>query len=377
MNFFIFFISVLITGCSTLAPIEQRKSWVTVNTPIEINGLSHMTCFAESNRVHIFSGIGEDREGPLNNIGYSYDVVKKTWSRWENKSGPNPLQNFAFVKDQEEVYIFGGQDADWPDGSNFLFRYSLKDLTWTQISGVDNLDPRWRPTMIETGSKLFFYGGKGQSGELNTAVYDLRQKQIKILVPPPQLGTRVSSIAAAHDSKFLIIGGSIGQTRKSDGFLYDGNSDTWSEITNSNLGARVNSKTVLDGEKLYVMGGSVDYSRQIFGSIYDFNKRSWSEIPKIDGFDDFKGFEIALLPSEGILFWGGRSKDNKYNNSMYFFRFKSNSWTNLKINNSPPGTMGGCMGVTDGKVAFAIGGIHLEKGKGLSHLKGLWILPAD
>ncbi|MBC7533096.1 MAG: hypothetical protein H7318_16115 [Oligoflexus sp.] len=377
MKLFVILPSIVIAGCSTLAPIEQRKSWVTLDTPIEINGLSHTTCFAEPNRINIFSGIGEDHDGPLSNIGYTYDIVKKTWSRWENKSGPNPLQNFAFLKDQEEAYVFGGQDADRPEGSNFLFRYSLQNLTWTKISGIDKLDPRWRPTMLASGSRLFFYGGKGQKSELNSAVYDLRQKQLKMLLPPPQLGTRVSSIAAAYDSKFLIFGGSIGQTRRSDGFIYDGNTDSWSEVTNSNLGPRVNSKTVLDGDKLYVLGGSVDYYHQIFGSIYDFNKKNWSEIPKIEGFEDFKGFDIVLLPSEGILFWGGRNKDDKYNNLMYFFRFKSNSWTTLKIDNPPPGTMGGCMGVTDENVVFAIGGIHPEKGKGLSQLKGLWMLPTN
>ncbi|RYZ79288.1 MAG: C2H2-type zinc finger protein, partial [Proteobacteria bacterium] len=60
-----FLLIMISVSCTTISPIEQRKSWRKVKTPDEVSTLSHASCFADAMNFYIFSGIDENGEGPF------------------------------------------------------------------------------------------------------------------------------------------------------------------------------------------------------------------------------------------------------------------------------------------------------------------------
>ncbi|MES2744122.1 MAG: kelch repeat-containing protein [Bdellovibrionota bacterium] len=373
-----FLLIMISVSCTTIAPIEQRKSWRKVKTPDEVSTLSHASCFADAMNFYIFSGIDENGEGPFNNIGYTYEIKSGSWKKWTNESGPEPIQNFASAKTDDHIYIFGGQDADHPNGTNKFYRYTLKGNTWEVLPVSHAIDERWRAAAIVSDRGFLVYGGKGIKQDLNAAYFDFESKHWDLIPTAGEVGTRVSGVFAYDSHTVTLLGGFIGTNPQESGFSLDLVSRQWSPLLNPILGPRVNPKFLISDSNLYVLGGATNFAAQTFGGKYNLREKIWSEIPKIDGFDDYKGYEITLLKDEGLLLSGGRlNKDNSYNDKLYFYKFKTNHWIELKSKYSPPGTVGGCLVSNPQREVFALGGIMNIKGSGLKHSEGLWILNAS
>ncbi|RYZ89038.1 MAG: kelch repeat-containing protein [Proteobacteria bacterium] len=364
-------------SCTTMAPIEVRESWSRIETPIEVSTLSHASCFADDHNFYVFSGIDERGEGPLSNVGYTYNIKRRSWEKWSNESGPVPIQNFASAKTDDHIYIFGGQDADSSNGTNKFYRYDLRKNVWETLPVSDAVDGRWRSATHLNDKGYLVYGGKGDKEALNTAYFDFESEQWNLISTPNEVGTRVSEIFVNSEDNILVLGGFIGQNPQESGFVLDLKSRRWTQLSNPILGPRVNAKFLTTDSKLYVIGGSIRFDTQAFGAIYDFKGESWTPLPNINGFTDLKGYEITLVKDEGILLAGGRHpKDNTYNDKWHFYKFKTKSWTELKFKNSPPGTVGGCLVSNPQREVFVLGGIMNTKGMGLKNSEGLWRLNA-
>lgn len=375
MHYFALFALIFSASCATRTPTELRKAWIKIETPEEISALAHASCFAAVENFYVFSGIDEQGEGPLNNVGYTYDLKGRTWKKWNEESGPNPTQNFSALKVDDSLYVFGGQDFEHPNGSNDFWKFSLKENRWETLPKDSKVDERWKATIALSSQRLIVHGGKGSEESLNTVEYDLKSSTWRTLKIPKDLGSRVAAMVASYQDKVFIFGGFKGTDPQDSAFLLNAKEESWTKIANPLLGARANAKSIIQDSRLYILGGAKDFITQEFGAVYDFDLSTWTAIPKIENFVDYKGFEITKIEGEGILLWGGRHpSSNSYNNKIYFYRFRSKDWRELMAENPPPGTIGGCLTSNSLGDVFALGGIMPAKGRGLKHSDGLWIL---
>jgi hypothetical protein len=377
MHMKIIFVAVpcLFIGCVTQSDLKQRKGWIKIATPYEISALAHARCFADNENYFVFGGIDEHGQGDHSNIGYTYVIADGSWRKWPIDGAPDPLKNFASLKVDDSIYVFGGQKALYTNGSKDLFRYSQVINRWEKVWVDPRVDSRYKLEGAKDDDALIFYGGKGDNENLETTEYNLENGSWRMFETPNEVGARVSAVLSAYLGEVLVLGGFIGSRPQDSAFILDRKSGKWHPLNNELLGPRVNAQYIVDSSKVYIIGGAPAFDAQAFGGIFDFKDRSFTEIPRIETFKDYKGFQVAKVNGEGILLWGGRSiSDNTYNESWYFFKFESRSWSKLGMDNSPPGTVAGCLVANDNGAVFALGGIRLETGKGLVHQKGLWVL---
>lgn len=202
------------------------------------------------------------------------------WQQINTPSTPGNLDGHSLVTIDNDVYLFGGHDAD-DDG-----------LPWQ-----DN---------------IYVHGG----GDLSTGWR-------KIDLPSPRPPGRANHAAAAVDGKMVVHGGMNGSGVLGDTWVYDPQTMTWSQKTTASTPpGLVYHSAVASGGKIYIIGGT-DSSGQPSAEVwaYDLPANSWTQRASYPG--PFGGaYGAAVFAPDSIVMVAGTT-----GNDYYVYDPATNTWT--------------------------------------------------
>jgi len=222
------------TASTTNAPAARRE-----HATIEFDG-----------DIFVFGGT------PCSNTGAKYDGSTNSWSATAN--APIAIcERPAYVVHNDRIYIWGANI-----GSTDLISYDTDSNTWTTVA-TSGTAPTVRNQHSATllGSKLYIWGGYSGSLFLNDGAYaDLS------LSPPvwtAMNSTNAPTARGIHQTalidsdKIIYYGGWAGVgTNVTSNKIYNTDTNTWSNMSNSPLGTRMFFSHVWTGSRFLVWGGT-------------------------------------------------------------------------------------------------------------------------
>jgi N-acetylneuraminic acid mutarotase len=227
---------------------------------------------------------------------------------------------------KNNLYIFGGED-EFENESNALFQINFQNETFDEIETFGQIpNPRCHHSCSLYGDLMFIVGGYQQNFVLNDIFqYNFqtrRWKEIKLSKSLPR--TPMHSSVIYKDKMYLF---------ESKLIEIDLLSFNWNYIEHLNQKkpvGRWGHRSFIEGSKMWIIGGySGDYLNDVW--FYDIEKNIWIEIQS-------KG-EIfipcryhGIFHTEGRLYlFGGVSKFQSHENSLYEFNISNFSWKKLKF----------------------------------------------
>lgn len=260
------------------------------------------------------------------NDTWAYDYNSNSWNNMEPSVSPPKRggNSLAYDEESDRIVLFGGWYTGAADTSvmwNDTWAYDYDSNTW--INKTTELKPPGRamaPAVYDSESDVIILFGGGIDGfELNseTWVYDYNTNTWTNMNPINSPSARVSVMAYDSESdRVILFGGGVQEggiyvTISTDTWAYDYNTNTWTVMNPvehpESMGNMVYDE---ESDKIIMFGGSRDwFSEDLISETwrYDYNTNTWEEMnpsPSPDG----RHFLSMAYDSESdrtILFNGG------------------------------------------------------------------------
>jgi DNA-binding CsgD family transcriptional regulator/N-acetylneuraminic acid mutarotase len=172
-----------------------------------------------------------------------------------------------------EIYVPGGLTADGQP-TDVVEAYSPSQDAWRLIASLPQ--PVAGGLAIAEGGFLYFFGGRNETGALDTAyVYDPGGDSWRPIAPLPQ--PRFGVTGGALTGRLYVVGGSDGVSAQASCFVYDPAADAWEDCPPM-LRPRAGAGATVLLNKLYVIGGMGEATDPAawHGEVFDPNSRAWT-----------------------------------------------------------------------------------------------------
>ena len=300
--------SVLAISCliiftiSSAAAIVQFE-WTILNVDAQANDVwpsdrnsIPIAYDSDSDRTIMFGGWTEDFES----LGDTW-VYNLNENRWENKSptiAPGVRAGHAFAYDAESdraILFSGGKTgaSDTLENWNDTWAYDYDTNTWENLEPTNMPPPRLSAVMVydnESDVCILFGGIPDGGGFLgDTWAYDYNTNNWTNMDPLVYPSNRVAGMTYDIEYDRVVLfggGGSIDWplVMHTDTWIYDYNSNTWSEMTPADSPSSLGFMTYdAESEICVFHGGCLDWMENEVVSetwTYDYYTNTWNEIRK-------------------------------------------------------------------------------------------------
>lgn len=193
--------------------------------------------------------IGGETEGGITGAVERYDPVTDRWTLLTT-SKPTRVSNISAAAIGERIYVPGGLAADG-EPTTIVEAFDLANESWEQVAPLPR--PRSAYALAVHGEQLYLFGGRDADGYVNTTYVYLPQQdawQEGQEIPTP----RAYAAAATLGQRIFVVGGYDGQRERSTCEVYSPEEDTWDTCEPLTLG-RGGLGLAGVANRLYVVGG--------------------------------------------------------------------------------------------------------------------------
>jgi len=262
---------------------------------------------------------------------------------------PRGYVSIAYDIESDRVILFGGQTGNIKDPTVYDGETWAFDTTagkWTQMKPSSAPSGRSAAELVYDveSDRVILFGGADENvwGLSDTWAYDFNTNSWKEMAKGPEhhLGDRL--VYDAESDRVVLFGGygfGFSNGLYNDTWVYDLNSDTWTEMKPdiSPPGRNYQAMTYDSRSDLVLMWGGADLSGSYYDSIwsYDFNTNTWKELKPTQGSvprgRDYPAMVYDANSDRTILFGGSLG-----GNETWAYDYNTNTWTQLE-----PGTVPG------------------------------------
>ncbi len=205
---------------------------------------------------------------------------------------------------------------------------------WSATSSTDAPGVRSEHTSVWTGSKMIVWGGRYNSGRLNTGgLYDpAADTWTGSTTTTDAPSARSGHTAVWTDSKMIVWGGYTGSNRLNTGGLYDPDADAWTATSTTDApSARYAHTAVWTGSKMIIWGGSNSGGLNT-GGIYDPETDTWTAT-STNNAPSARYAHTAVWTGSKMIVWGGADGSELNTGSVY--DPETDTWTTVSTDNAP------------------------------------------
>ncbi|UCE10625.1 MAG: hypothetical protein JSW61_01475 [Candidatus Thorarchaeota archaeon] len=301
---------ILYGGWTVPAPWEERDTWAydynadtwtdmtTVDGPPK-RSVSQLAYDSQSDRIVMFGGLQDFTGGQNAADTWVYDFNINTWTETTPTTSPSARSAYSMVYDSESdrIILFGGFIIGGGT-ENDTWAYDVNTNTWEEMNPAVAPETRYFSSMtydVESDRVILFGGyydetGPGGIQEVmsDTWTYDYNSDTWMELFPSASPQARLGhSMAYDNESdRTVLFGGADSYDQAlGDTWLYDHNSNTWTQAVNaSQPSARHRHAMAYDHESdsIVLFGGNNEgWSDDIHVTtdlmwFYDVNSNTWA-----------------------------------------------------------------------------------------------------
>ncbi len=310
-------------------------------------------------------------------------------SQWINKTrigatDPGPLwaHDMAPIYGTDKVLLFGGSDDT--NVKNETWIYDLSDNTWTKKTYSTEPSGRFHHGMapVYNEAKVVLFGGYTGSTDLNdTWVYDYNTDswtQKKSHPLPASDIWRYRPASHRSDDKFVLFGGGPLNT---DTYVYDLSLDTWTKkTTTTNPSARLYHRiTPIDGTDKEVLFSGLIGMNTNDTWVFDFSDGDWTEKSPVTTPSARINYGMATIyGTTKIIIFGGLAWPKYYDDAWIYDSSQGTdgNWVNVTplVPTSKPGPReGGIMAPIHGTNSILLFGGRYYNGVSDIYLNDTWV----
>jgi N-acetylneuraminic acid mutarotase len=296
-------IIIIYGGWKTPEPFELGDTWsydynndnYTNMDPVTappVREVGMMAYDSQSDKIVMFGGIEDFNSYLVRNDTWTYDYNTNTWTDVTSGAAPSPRDASGMVYDSESdrIILFGGENVE---KYNDTWAYDLETNTWEKMNPSNAPSARYFPSMAydEESDRVVLFGGRSDGDKIpDTWAYDYNADSWQELTPTTQPSWRrghYTTYDSESDSIVLFGGSDISDVAQEDTWLFDYNSNTWTQVNPANSpSARLRHNMVYDEESDIILSfGGTDmgyYAGNIITTdttwAYDTNANNWTEM---------------------------------------------------------------------------------------------------
>ncbi len=211
--------------------------------------------------IWAFGGMTGDRGNRLDSIEV-YDVEADSWRVYDGVM-PEGIASFEGVAVGDQVYLFGGLDAD-AEASDFSYSFDTTTGRWRKLPPLPH--PRYAHTVTLHDGRIYVIGGEETAGPIaEVDVFDPRTRTWSQGAPMPQARGSHDSVAAG--GVIYVLGGWLDAAPTDLVQVYDPAADAWRRAPRlpepvSRAGAAA-------------LGGRLWVSYHQFSAVLDLDRGRW------------------------------------------------------------------------------------------------------
>jgi N-acetylneuraminic acid mutarotase len=284
----------------------------------------------------MFGGLLREIEESLGDT-WSYDYNTNSWAEMNPVISPSPRWGASLVYDSESdiVILFGGK-SNGEDVSPETWSYDYNTNTWI------NMDPSIQPSsrnefdMVydSKSDRCILFGGTSADGSHSdeTWSYDYNTNTWTNLHPlnsPPK--KKAHGMAYDVESDRIILFGGHHGGYESETWIYDYNTSSWTyQHTSLNPSKRAVFAIVYDiqSDRIVLMGGS--HLPLLFYSdtwVYDYNSNTWSNMNSTLSPSGRTASDMVYdSESDRAILFGGWVENGDTVNDIWSYDLNSNTW---------------------------------------------------
>lgn len=264
-----------------------------------IKSMGDMVYDSQSDVCVMFGGLEDPMAATPTAETWLYDFNSNTWTNASPSAAPpvRYVNRMAYDSKSDRTILFGGYDGSLLLGDTWA--YDVESNTWEEMSPTLSPDGRVDHMMTYDweSDRVILFGGQttislGQTNDTWAYDYDTDtwQEMSPTTAPPSRA---ITSMAYDNESDTIVLFGGFGESgvNLDDTWLYDYNSDTWTQATPStHPSARFRHKAVYDSKSdtVIIFGGingawngpDNDISTDTTWS-YDVNTDTWTKMSEI------------------------------------------------------------------------------------------------
>ncbi|MHA2373688.1 MAG: Kelch repeat-containing protein [Candidatus Thorarchaeota archaeon] len=296
-------IIIIYGGWKTPEPFELGDTWsydynndtyTNMNPAIAppVREVGMMAYDSQSDKIVMFGGIENFNSYLVRNDTWTYDYNTNTWADVTSGAAPSPRDASGMVYDSESdrIILFGGENVE---KYNDTWAYHLETNTWEQMNPSNSPSARYFPSMAydEESDRVILFGGRSDGAkESDTWAYDYNSDSWQELSPSTQPSWRrghFTNYDTESDSIVLFGGSDVSDVAKDDTWLFDYNSNNWTQVYPANYpSARLRHNMVYDEESDIILSFGGADSGYYAGNIittdttwaYDTNANNWTQM---------------------------------------------------------------------------------------------------
>ena len=296
-------ITIIYGGWKTPEPFELGDTWSydynndtytnmapTIAPPVREVGM--MAYDSQSDKIVMFGGIENFNSYLVRNDTWTYDYNTNSWADVTSGAAPSPRDASGMVYDSESdrIILFGGENVE---KYNDTWAYHLETHTWEKMNPSNAPSARYFPSMAydEESDRVILFSGRSDGDKVpDTWAYDYNSDSWQELSPSTQPSWRRAhhmTYDTESDTIVLFGGSDVSDFPTDDTWLFDYNSNTWTEANPANSpSTRLRHNVVYDEESDIILAiGGADlayYGSEIITTdmtwAYDTNANNWTQM---------------------------------------------------------------------------------------------------
>jgi hypothetical protein len=235
----------------------------------------------------------------------------------------------------DKILLFGGWDNTWPHFKNDTWMFDLSDKSWV------NKNPTLKPNASTNHKMAFVYGTDKIVLYMGseTWIYDYNNNTWTDKTPYPKPANYPSyrgGFALAPvlgDDKILLFGGAVSTPfhYNNDIWIYDVSEDSWefkNPSGNKPYGRRYHAIAPVFGTKKFILFGGNGVGTYSGTWIYDLNTNTWTEKSIMGNKPDWISHHtmVSIFGTDKVLLFGGSNYTGILNDT-WIYDLSANTWT--------------------------------------------------
>ncbi|HRI63209.1 MAG TPA: hypothetical protein PK156_03200 [Polyangium sp.] len=338
-------------------------TWTPINASNEPRPRSGMAAAWTGSKLLLWGGgqiVFEQGSYDVNE-GSIYDSQSNTWSPMSTMHTLRPRWYASGIWTGTHFLVWGGGSAAFGGYHGDGAAYQLATDSWSAISSVAAPSPRYRHTAVWTGTEMIVWGGYGdiEGYRGDGARYDPLMDTWKPMNAEGAPTPRYSHSAIWTGREMLIWGGYGQSVTWGDGAAYDPMTDSWRPIGSQGApSARRGHSAIWTGSTMLIWGGqSWNSNGALFsdGAIYDPLVDTWTSISTTNA-PEARVEHPVLFTGTSMIIWGGSVLNNWTSDTGGIYDIATDSWEPTS-NCNVPGATGGHTAVWTGQDMLIFGGV--------------------
>jgi len=278
---------------------------------------------------------------PIGSEVFCLDLDTCVWKLCVPIKGDPPVSRNAHAAAEvgRNIYIFGGRSGiTMGEGSlNDMHMFDTEERTWKSITPKGNSpDQRSYHVMTTDGSRLYVFGGCGESGRMNDLwAYDIANNDWEKLPSNDDIEGRGGSGLVTYNGDLYVVAGFAGR-EMNDVHRYNLASNKWSRLSfETDLPPRSVFGITPVGSSIFVLFGEVDESDKGHEGAGCFSDEcymldtqnavlKWEKLATHGDVPEPRGWLSAASVKNGstssILVFGGNNLDNNRLNDTHILQ---------------------------------------------------------